>query len=50
MSARNLHKFLFDGLPVRGVINAAGGATTMWVDFPNQKSKTMPDWLRQIVS
>ncbi len=33
-----------------GVINAAGGATTMWVDFPNQKSKTMPDWLRQMVS
>ena len=33
-----------------GVISAAGGATTMWVDFPNQKSKTMPDWLRQVVS
>ncbi len=33
-----------------GVIYAAGGATTIWVDFPNQKAKTMPDWLRQLVS
>lgn len=33
-----------------GVIYAAGGATTIWVDFPNQKAKTLPDWMRQIVS
>jgi acyl-CoA thioester hydrolase len=33
-----------------GVIYAAGGATTIWVDFPNQKSKTLPDWMRKIVS
>jgi acyl-CoA thioester hydrolase len=33
-----------------GVIYAAGGATTIWVDFPAQKSRTMPDWMRQIVS
>ena len=32
------------------VICAAGGATTIWVDFPIQKAKTLPDWLRQIVS
>jgi len=33
-----------------GVVHAAGGATLMWVDFPKQKSKDLPDWLRQIVS
>ena len=33
-----------------GVIYAAGGATTIWVDFPNQKAKTMPDWMRTLVS
>ena len=33
-----------------GVINAAGGATTIWVDFPAQKSKPLPDWLRTLVS
>ena len=33
-----------------GVVYAAGGATTIWVDFPAQKSRTMPDWMRQIVS
>ena len=33
-----------------GVIYAAGGATTIWVDFPKQKAMTMPDWLRQLVS
>ena len=32
-----------------GVIYAAGGATTIWVDFPAQKAKTMPDWVRQLV-
>ncbi|NPC56771.1 acyl-CoA thioesterase [Caenimonas soli] len=29
-----------------GVIYAAGGATTIWVNFPAQKSAPMPDWLR----
>jgi len=33
-----------------GVIYAAGGATTIWVDFPNQKSKAMPDRIRALVS
>ena len=33
-----------------GVVCAAGGATIIWVDFPSQKSRTMPDWLREIVS
>ena len=33
-----------------GLICAAGGATTIWVDFPAQKAKTLPDWLRQVVS
>ncbi|HYF44324.1 MAG TPA: thioesterase family protein [Ramlibacter sp.] len=28
------------------VICASGGATTVWVDFPAQKSKPLPDWLR----
>ena len=32
-----------------GVFYAAGGATTVWVDFPVQKSKPLPDWLRKIV-
>ena len=30
-----------------GVICAAGGATTIWVDFPAQKAKTMPDSMRR---
>lgn len=33
-----------------GVIHAAGGATTVWVDFPAQKARTLPDWMRAIVS
>lgn len=32
------------------VICAEGGATTIWVDFPKQKAKELPDWLREIVS
>jgi len=32
-----------------GVIHAAGGATTVWIDFPAQKSKPLPDWLRKTV-
>ena len=33
-----------------GVIYAAGGATMIWVDFPNQKATTLPDWMRALVS
>ena len=32
-----------------GVICAAGGATTIWVDFPKQKAVPLPDWIRQLV-
>ena len=32
------------------VICAAGGATTIWVDFPKQKALALPDWLRALVS
>ena len=30
-----------------GVIYATGGATTVWVNFPTQKSLPLPDWVRQ---
>ncbi len=33
-----------------GMIYAAGGATTIWVDFAAQKAKPLPDWLRAIVT
>jgi acyl-CoA thioester hydrolase len=33
-----------------GVIYAAGGATTIWVDFPKQKAVDLPAWLREIVT
>ena len=33
-----------------GKIYAAGGATTIWVDFATQKAAALPDWLRAIVS
>ena len=33
-----------------GVICASGGATTVWVDFPKQKSAPLPEWLRALVS
>jgi acyl-CoA thioester hydrolase len=32
-----------------GVICAAGGATTVWMDFPAQKSAPLPDWLRAVL-
>ena len=32
-----------------GVVDAAGGATTVWVDFQAQKSLPLPDWLRAVV-
>jgi len=33
-----------------GVIYAAGGATTIWVDFPNQKAVNLPDDIRARVT
>lgn len=33
-----------------GLIYAAGGATTIWVDFPKQKACDLPDWMRALVS
>lgn len=32
-----------------GVIYAAGGATTIWVNFPAQKARALPDWLRDVI-
>ena len=32
-----------------GVICAAGGATTIWVDFPKQKAAPLPDWMRALI-
>src|SRR5436190_6257070 len=29
-----------------GVLCATGGATTVWIDFPQQKPVALPDWLR----
>ncbi|HEX5697641.1 MAG TPA: acyl-CoA thioesterase, partial [Rhodoferax sp.] len=29
---------------------AAGGATTIWVDFPKQKAIDLPDRIRTLVS
>jgi acyl-CoA thioester hydrolase len=34
---------------VPGVVCAAGGATTIWVDFPQQKAVDLPDWMRALV-
>ena len=33
-----------------GLIYAAGGATTIWVDFPQQRAKALPEWMRLLVS
>jgi acyl-CoA thioester hydrolase len=33
-----------------GVIHAAGGATTIWVDFKAQKAVSLPEWIRKIVT
>ena len=33
-----------------GVICAAGGATTIWVDFPRQKAVELPGWMRELVT
>ena len=33
-----------------GIIYAAGGATTIWVDFPLQKAVSFPDHIRALVT
>ena len=33
-----------------GRVDAAGGATTIWVDFPKQKAVNLPDWVREKVT
>ena len=33
-----------------GLLNATGGATTVWVDYKAQKSRPLPDWLRALVT
>lgn len=33
-----------------GEVCADGGATTVWVDFPRQKSSPLPDWLRALLA
>ena len=33
-----------------GIVCAAGGATTIWVDFAQQKAVALPEWLRSIVT
>jgi acyl-CoA thioester hydrolase len=33
-----------------GVVYAAGGATTIWVNFPLQKATALPDWMRSLVT
>lgn len=32
-----------------GVVCAAGGATVIWVDFPQQKAADLPQWMRELV-
>jgi acyl-CoA thioester hydrolase len=31
-----------------GALYATGGATTVWIDFPQQKSVPLPQWLRAV--
>lgn len=33
-----------------GVVYANGGATTVWVNFKEQRSVALPDWLRALLS
>jgi len=38
-------------IPIRwGDMDAMNHVNTIWVDFPNQKAKTLPDWMRALVS
>ena len=40
----------FERADAPGVVCSAGGATTIWVDFPKQKAVALPDWVRALVS
>ena len=40
----------FERADAPGLICSAGGATTIWVDFPKQKAVPLPDWVRALVS
>ena len=33
-----------------GEVFASGGATTIWVDFPQQKAVNLPEWLKELVT
>jgi acyl-CoA thioester hydrolase len=33
-----------------GLVYAAGGATTIWVDFPQQKAVPLPDHIRAMAT
>ena len=33
-----------------GVVCSAGGATTIWVNFPRQKAVPLPDWVRDLTT
>jgi len=33
-----------------GRVYAEGGATTVWIDFPAQKSVPLPEWVRALVA
>jgi acyl-CoA thioester hydrolase len=33
-----------------GTVYASGGATTVWVDFPKQKSVPLPGWFRELIA
>jgi acyl-CoA thioester hydrolase len=35
---------------VEGTVYASGGATTVWVDFPKQKSVPLPGWFRELIA
>jgi len=54
--AANLGRSSFDSFTTLeradqpGVISAAGGATIVWVDFPQQKSMPFPDRLRDLIA
>ena len=41
---------MIEKLSEPGVMCAAGGDTTIWVDFPRQKAVELPDWIRKLVS
>ncbi|MCR5882697.1 acyl-CoA thioesterase [Rhizobacter sp. J219] len=54
--AANLGRSSFDSFTTMertdrpGVVCAAGGATVVWVNFPQQKSMPFPDRLRELIA